>query len=151
GPDRSVEAGLRFQITPKVLAGYGAVPTVVGLDFGLTVSELTADGQGVDVQQAETKAAVPDGGTVVVGGMKKGVETRHEYKAPLLGDLPFLGRLFRAFGVGQETVVTVVLMTPHVVREGADDAGCTPPRSAEALPAPMPMSAPKNPQPISKP
>jgi type II secretory pathway component GspD/PulD (secretin) len=135
GPDSHVEIGLCVHVTPTVWACNG----FVGLDFGLEMSELTADGLGVNAQQMQSKAVVPDGGTVVVGGMKKVVETRHECKVPLLGDLPYLGRLFTTVGVGHETAVTVIVVTPHVIREAAA-TGCTTPPSSEVLPAPMPTS-----------
>jgi type II secretory pathway component GspD/PulD (secretin) len=43
-----------------------------------------------------------------------------ESKVPLLGDIPFIGRLFRADGVTDEKVNLIIFLTPHVIRSKAD-------------------------------
>ena len=43
-----------------------------------------------------------------------------ESKVPILGDIPFIGRLFRADGVTDEKVNLIIFLTPHVIRSRAD-------------------------------
>jgi hypothetical protein len=52
----------------------------------------------------QTTVAVPDGGTVSLGGYSRVSEGRREYGPPGLGKLPYAGRGFRNIGYGRSTV-----------------------------------------------
>ena len=47
-----------------------------------------------------TTVSVPDGGTVLLGGIKRLSEGRNEVGVPLLSKLPYVNRLFRNVGIG---------------------------------------------------
>lgn len=48
-----------------------------------------------DVRTAKTRIMIKDGFTLALGGLVSQTETQQNSKVPVLGDLPFLGRLFR--------------------------------------------------------
>ena len=50
-----------------------------------------------------TTVSVPDGGTVLLGGIKRLSEGRNERGVPLLSKMPYVNRLFRNVGIGRET------------------------------------------------
>lgn len=68
--------------------------------------------QSISVQ---TTVAVPDGGTVLMGGLKRLSEARNEYGTPILSKIPYINRLFRNTGYGRETTSLLMMITPRIV------------------------------------
>ena len=66
----------------------------------------------IDVQ---TTVMVPDGGTVVLGGLKALSEGRNEFGPPVLSKVPYLNRLFRNVGYGRTTSNLMMLVTPRII------------------------------------
>ncbi len=62
-----------------------------------------------------TTVSVPDGGTVLLGGIKRLAEGRNEFGVPILSKLPYVNRLFRNVGIGRETQSLLMLVTPRII------------------------------------
>jgi general secretion pathway protein D len=62
-----------------------------------------------------TTVSVPDGGTVLLGGVKRLREGRNEFGVPLLSKVPYIDRLFRNVGIGRETDSLMMMVTPHII------------------------------------
>jgi general secretion pathway protein D len=62
-----------------------------------------------------TTVSVPDGGTVLLGGIKRLAEARNEFGVPLLSKVPYIDRLFRNVGIGRETESLMMMVTPHII------------------------------------
>ena len=62
-----------------------------------------------------TTVSVPDGGTVLLGGIKRLSEGRTEFGVPLLSKVPYVDRLFRNVGIGRETDSLMMMVTPHII------------------------------------
>ncbi len=62
-----------------------------------------------------TTVSVPDGGTVLLGGIKRLSEGRTEFGVPLLSKMPYVDRLFRNVGIGRETDSLMMMVTPHII------------------------------------
>lgn len=62
-----------------------------------------------------TTVAVPDGGTVLLGGLKSKTEERREFGTPILNKLPYINRLFSNTGVGTVTQSVLMMVTPRIV------------------------------------
>jgi general secretion pathway protein D len=62
-----------------------------------------------------TTVSVPDGGTVLLGGIKRLNEGRSEFGVPLLSKLPYVNRLFRNVGIGRETSSLMMMVTPRII------------------------------------
>jgi type II secretory pathway component GspD/PulD (secretin) len=58
---------------------------------------------------------VPDGGTVLLGGLKTMSEGRNEFGPPVLSNIPYLNRLFRNTGIGRETRHVMFMVTPRII------------------------------------
>jgi general secretion pathway protein D len=67
------------------------------------------------VQKVVTGVKVYDGATVVLGGAKIQKRTLVEDKVPILGDLPFLGRMFKTNTNQTETKNIIIFVTVEVV------------------------------------
>jgi general secretion pathway protein D len=62
-----------------------------------------------------TTVSVPDGGTVLLGGIKRLSEGRSEFGVPLLSKIPYINRLFRNVGIGRETDSLMMMVTPRII------------------------------------
>ncbi len=58
---------------------------------------------------------VPDGGTVLLGGVKRLNEERKEFGVPVLSKTPLLNRLFRNVGIGRTTSSLMLMVTPRII------------------------------------
>jgi len=77
---------------------------------------------GVTVQQPEmatfavsTTVTCPDGGTVLLGGIKRLSEARNEYGTPILNKIPYLQRLFANTSIGRDTQSIMIMVTPRII------------------------------------
>ena len=67
------------------------------------------------LRQVVTSAIVWDGQTVMLGGMLLDLTQKFKDKVPLLGDLPFIGRLFRSEGSQTKKTSLVIFVTPTII------------------------------------
>jgi general secretion pathway protein D len=62
-----------------------------------------------------TTVSVPDGGTVLLGGIKRLSEGRNERGVPMLNKLPYISRLFKNVGIGRDTQSLMMMVTPRII------------------------------------
>ena len=76
-----------------------------------------------------TTVSVPDGGTVLLGGIKRLSEGRDEAGIPILDKLPYLNRLFKNTGISRTTQSLMMMVTPHIIiqEEEEEKLGVLPP------------------------
>jgi type II secretory pathway component GspD/PulD (secretin) len=68
-----------------------------------------------------TTVAVPDGGTVLLGGLKRLSEGRNEYGPPVLSKIPYINRLFKNVGYGRETDSLLMMVTPRIIVQAEEE------------------------------
>ncbi|WP_295520918.1 type IV pilus secretin PilQ [uncultured Stenotrophomonas sp.] len=79
------------------LAGYGEIPEI-------------------NRREVNTAVLVEDGQTVVIGGVYEFTDRSSVSKVPFLGDVPFLGNLFKKRGRNKDKAELLVFVTPKVLR-----------------------------------
>ncbi|MBV8678456.1 MAG: hypothetical protein JO355_14940 [Planctomycetaceae bacterium] len=62
-----------------------------------------------------TTVTVPDGGTVLLGGVKRLNEERQEFGVPVLSKTPLINRLFRNIGISRVTSSLMLMVTPRII------------------------------------
>ena len=62
-----------------------------------------------------TTVSVPDGGTVLLGGIKRLNEARNEFGVPILSKVPYINRLFKNVGLGRTTRSIMLMVTPRII------------------------------------
>jgi len=62
-----------------------------------------------------TTVSVPDGGTVLLGGIKRLREGRNEFGVPILSKIPYINRLFKNVGLGRTTDSLMLMVTPRII------------------------------------
>ncbi|HMO35106.1 MAG TPA: hypothetical protein PKA06_03590, partial [Gemmatales bacterium] len=77
---------------------------------------------GITVQQPVTSTItlattvmVPDGGTILVGGLKQMQEQRREFGPPILSKIPYINRLFRNQSYGKSATSLMFMVTPRII------------------------------------
>ena len=96
---------------------------LVGLTNGVASSgELELQSNGTTIQLPEflfttvtTTVSVPDGGTVLLGGIKRLREGRNEFGVPILSKIPYINRLFKNVGMGRTTDSLMLMVTPRII------------------------------------
>jgi general secretion pathway protein D len=111
--------------------------TFEGSSSTTSSSDTTDDDEGNNTSESESKASsatgvtvqlpsfqfiavvttvsVPDGGTVLLGGIKRLNEGRNEVGVPLLSKVPYVNRLFRNIGIGRTTDSLMMMVTPRII------------------------------------
>jgi type II secretory pathway component GspD/PulD (secretin) len=79
-----------------------------------------------------TTVLVPDGGTVLIGGLKRLSEGRNESGPPVLSKIPYLNRLFKNEGYARETESLLMLVTPRIIITEEEES-----RATGLVPAPI--------------
>ncbi|MDX1945195.1 MAG: hypothetical protein SFU86_07300, partial [Pirellulaceae bacterium] len=62
-----------------------------------------------------TTVSVPDGGTVLLGGIKRLREGRNERGVPILSKVPYINRLFKNVGIGRDAQSLMMMVTPRII------------------------------------
>ena len=75
-------------------------------DFNAPITEDSSISAFIDVE---------DGQQIVVGGMIKEKRQQIESKVPILGDIPFIGALFKKIETVAENSEVVIIITPHII------------------------------------
>ncbi len=65
--------------------------------------------------QVSTTVSVPDGGTILLGGIKRLSEGRTERGVPMLSKIPYISRLFRNVAVGRDASSLMLMVTPRII------------------------------------
>ncbi|VAW48617.1 General secretion pathway protein D [hydrothermal vent metagenome] len=108
--------GLKLKVKPQINEG-----NEIYLDIDQEISDVLPKGEAVDLQttkrQIKTRVIVGDGNIVVLGGLINEKETQTESKIPGLGDLPWIGGLFRSTETTREKVNLMVFLRPVIIRD----------------------------------
>lgn len=109
------KANLRLEVTPQITPDGNVVLEVdVNKD---SKGEDTKAGFAINTKHVKTQVMVENGGTVVLGGIYEQSETTSVDKVPLLGDIPYLGYLFKSTKRTSEKTELLVFITPKIVAE----------------------------------
>jgi len=111
-----IDAVLKLEVTPQITAE-GTVFMDVLVE-NTNVDNGIARIQGIpalDTQSAETKILVPDGGTVVIGGVIVSQQNVTINQTPIVGSLPLIGNLFKRTNVNVTSQELLFFLTPRII------------------------------------
>jgi type IV pilus assembly protein PilQ len=109
------KANLKLEVTPQVTPEGNVILDVdVNKD---SVGRATAAGFAIDTKHVKTQVLVENGGTVVIGGIFEQTDRDEVSKVPFLGDVPFLGNLFKTRTRSSNKTELLIFLTPKVVTE----------------------------------
>ncbi|MCP4856662.1 MAG: hypothetical protein GY903_19450 [Fuerstiella sp.] len=124
------DVGIILEVTPRVTPdgiinmevyaeksklSAGGVPVFTDVTSGNVIESVI-----IDTAIADTVVAVPNGQTIVIGGMITKTDETLERKVPWLGDLPVLGSLFRYDGTNTVRTELLIFLTPRIIYSDID-------------------------------
>jgi type IV pilus assembly protein PilQ len=77
----------------------------------------TTSGLAINTKHVKTSVLVENGGTVVIGGIYEQNDRTDITKVPFLGDLPYVGFLFKNNTTTASKTELLIFITPRVVNE----------------------------------
>ena len=108
-PRISANNYVRLQVSPRVIRLGSKVTSVVG---GLPNSV-----DSFNTREILTSVLIPSGNTLVMGGLIEDSIQTGNVKVPILGDIPFLGILFRQDSKQRTKSNMIVFLTPTIVED----------------------------------
>lgn len=111
-----INAELSLEVTPSITPdGRIGMELFVNSD---SPGEIQPTGiRAIDTNRVSTNVLVDDGQTVVLGGIFQNQTTNSTLKTPFLGDLPYVGRLFKKETQSNNKQELLIFVTPRLVSE----------------------------------
>lgn len=139
------QAGTTVSLTPHI-----SESDYLQLEYSVTLSSFTGAGSPgipppIEQNTVESKVTIPDGSTVIVGGLNRTNYTKAVNAVPVLGDIPVLKYLFSQRDASQQTITLFVFLRPIILRDDQfEDLKFVSERDMRAagMPVGMPSSAP---------
>ena len=110
------QAELRLEVTPQIV-GDGRIFLNLQVNNDSKGEETATAGPTINTNAVETQVLVNNGETIVIGGIFTSQKLEGETKVPFLGDIPFIGWLFRSSYSNQEKVELLVFITPRMLND----------------------------------
>ncbi|MFL6533269.1 MAG: type IV pilus secretin PilQ [Pseudomonas sp.] len=113
------EASLSLEVTPQITPDNRIIMEVKVTkdepDYLNKVQEVPP----IKKNEVNAKVLVNDGETIVIGGVFSNTQSKVVDKVPFLGDVPYLGRLFRRDVVSEKKSELLVFLTPRIMNNQA--------------------------------
>ena len=117
--------GITLTVTPHINEGDSVVLDISQEVSSISGLTLAASDIITNERKIQTKVMAVDGRVVVLGGLIKDDIQDVQQKVPILGDIPFLGRLFRSDRVQATKSNLMIFIRSTVIRDNEQLAGAT--------------------------
>ncbi len=113
------EAALSLEVTPQITPDNRIIMDVKvtkdEADFANAVNGVPP----IKKNEVNANVLVTDGETIVIGGVFSNTQTKAVDKVPFLGDLPFVGRIFRRDHIQDQKSELLIFITPRIMNNQA--------------------------------
>lgn len=122
-------SGVALDVTPQISEGGEVLMHIHPTVSDVTDQQKTFSVRGQtdslplalsQIRESDSIVRAKSGQIIVIGGLMRETRRRQDYRTPLLGDVPGLGRLFRSERDRTATTELVILLRPLVVNEDGD-------------------------------
>lgn len=115
---KDITYGTLLQVTPRIVEG--DTPKRIYLDINIEDGNRLLDGDvdslpSIKNTHISTRASVPEGASLLIGGYSRESESNAEQNVPILSDIPFLGRLFSNQTDVSTQVVRLFMISPKII------------------------------------
>ncbi len=111
------DIGLTLKIIPRVSSS-----DKVTLEVSIVLENIIDDGSNNETgqpvtskQEVKTQTILRHGENIIIGGLVRSYTLDSKSQVPLLGDIPFLGALFRSTSTTNEQDNLVIILTPYII------------------------------------
>jgi len=105
-PKVNVDRTISISVHPVVTTATSFTPATTSNPNGLP---------NISIREAVTQLTVADGDTIIIGGLMSYSDVKTLLKVPYLGDLPFIGALFRLTNINHSESEVIIMMTPSIL------------------------------------
>lgn len=113
------EANLSLEVTPQITPDNRVIMEVKVNKDAADFSNQVDGTPSILTNEVNAKVLVSDGETIVIGGIFSNTQSKAVDKVPLLGDIPYIGRLFRRDVVQDSKAELLVFLTPRIMNNQA--------------------------------
>ena len=108
-----VEAELKLEVTPHITPDGNII-----MELKVNNDSFNAEGSAaINTNRVETSVLVNDGETVVLGGIFQQEKINSVTKTPFLGDLPWIGNLFKKTIKRDNKQELLIFITPRLMKD----------------------------------
>lgn len=115
------DIGIKLKVTPQINEG-NAVQMVIEQEVS-SLSGATAVDITINKRELNTVVMAEDGETIVLGGLIDEDVQESVSKIPLLGDIPYLGKLFSSTSTTRQKRNLMVFIKPTIIRDSSTATG----------------------------
>ncbi|KFE52850.1 type IV pilus secretin PilQ [Pseudomonas syringae] len=113
------EASLSLEVTPQITPDNRIIMEVKVTKDEPDYLNMVNGVPPIKKNEVNAKVLVSDGETIVIGGVFSNTQSKTVDKVPFLGDVPYLGRLFRRDVVSEDKTELLVFLTPRIMNNQA--------------------------------
>ncbi|WDH53842.1 type IV pilus secretin PilQ [Pseudomonas chlororaphis] len=113
------EASLSLEVTPQITPDNRIIMEVKVTKDEPDYLNKVQDVPPIKKNEVNAKVLINDGETIVIGGVFSNTQSKVVDKVPFLGDVPYLGRLFRRDVVSEKKSELLVFLTPRIMNNQA--------------------------------
>jgi type IV pilus assembly protein PilQ len=115
------EAVLSLTVTPQITPDDRIIMDLLVTkdSVGEVVASTTGFVPSIDTRSVQTQVLVNNGQTVVLGGIYETEQGESYTKVPYLGDIPFIGNLFKSTRIISNKSELLIFVTPKILKEGS--------------------------------
>ncbi|MDD0973649.1 type IV pilus secretin PilQ [Pseudomonas fontis] len=113
------EASLSLEVTPQITSDNRVIMAVKVTKDEPDYLNALNNVPPIRKNEVTSKVQVADGETIVIGGVYSTVQSNVVDKVPFLGDVPYVGRLFRRAVVQEKKSKLLVFLTPRIMSDQA--------------------------------
>ncbi len=114
------DVGITLKVTPQIsedrMVRLNIFQEITRLDAAAIAALGSADRPSTLKRTIETTVIINDNNTLVIGGLIDDQFTKTESRVPCLGNIPYLGWLFKSFSESDEKSNLYFFLTPHVIK-----------------------------------
>jgi type II secretory pathway component GspD/PulD (secretin) len=137
---QTLSVGITLWVLPEICADAKSIRLGVHPQVTEKVGESVSGPDGsqypvLEARELDTRVIVPDGNTLLMGGLLKSEGTYEEHKVPILGDIPVLSFLFRWRKKVDDRRNLVMMITPTILGEELPGTGYEEPSMTVSEPA----------------
>ncbi|MFH0738592.1 MAG: secretin N-terminal domain-containing protein, partial [Candidatus Omnitrophota bacterium] len=113
-----VDVGIQLAITPNINDD-GFITMKIKPEISSVSSTLITPTDNkipiIDTSMTETTVMIKDGTTLMIGGLRKEEKSTVSEQVPFLGQIPFLGNMFKSATYKTDRIELLVMLTPHII------------------------------------
>lgn len=113
------EATLSLEVTPQITPDDKIIMDLIVTQD--SIGEDTPNGPAINTNEVTTQILVGNGETVVLGGIFESTNSKTVTKTPFLGDIPYLGRLFKRTEMTDLRSELLIFVTPKIIKSDLID------------------------------